>query len=661
MGQLPLWSPMLFAGYPFAANPLSGLWYIPGWFSLLFSLPLGFNLNLLIHLFISGMGMWLFLRESNFDWLPAIGGALAWELMPKIFAHYGAGHLTLIYAVAWTPWLLLFELRRGNAKFPYWCGVVLAMIFLADVRWAVPAGILWLAYSAWRWFNRAKNTKRIGELFNWFKYLTIVLFLAVVISAPLLFPLAEFSGYSTRSLMSIEDNLSFSLSPIQLFGLIAPDFGGYAEWSVYFGGLFLLIAIWTLTHRDLRNKSVFWLAVLACTLLLSLGNYFPPNRWIAEIPGMDLLRVPSRFMILFGFAGAVLTAAFLQANHREGLPKTQFWGNLLSVGLVMFSWVIVSGLWLVSGSAPWPYLWGAVILTTGTLVLFLQKRGTTPNYYFQAGFVILLLIDLGSAAKSNFLYVDQQEVLAEKTDVAAALVSKTASSRVYSPSYSIPQQTAAEHKLETINGIDPLQLSEFISFFSQASGILYQSYSVTVPPFENGDISHVNQNYPINTNLMGWLNVKYIVSSFPILNPDLIIQNKAAGQNIYLNRENRPRAWTQQGFDDFDQYSDTVSIGYYSPNRIELEGMGPGYLVLSEVAYPGWQVSVDGEMMEMLKVRGLFRGVYLPSGKHQIIFTYRPILLYLSLAAAVIGWLWVIYQTWISRSGYWHPQKKSGF
>ena len=31
MGQLPLWSPLLFAGYPFAADPLSGLWYLPGW------------------------------------------------------------------------------------------------------------------------------------------------------------------------------------------------------------------------------------------------------------------------------------------------------------------------------------------------------------------------------------------------------------------------------------------------------------------------------------------------------------------------------------------------------------------------------------------------------------------------------------------------------
>lgn len=660
MGQLPLWSPMLFAGYPFAANPLSGIWYLPGWFPLLFSLPLGFNLNLLIHLFFSGMGMWLFLRESKFDWLPAIGGTLAWELMPKIFAHFAAGHLTLIYAVSWTPWLLLLESRRKNSKFQYWSGVVLATIFLADVRWAVPAGMLWLAYSAWRWFIPAKDGRWFSKLFDWIKYCSIVVLLAVIISAPLLFPLAEFSSFSTRSLMDIEDNLSFSLSPIQLFGLIAPDFGGYAEWYVYFGGMFLLVMIWILTRRDLRNKFVFWLAVLACTLLLSLGNYFPPNRLIAEIPGMDLLRVPSRFMILFGFACAVLTAAFLQANHREGLPKAQFWGNLLSVGLVMFSWVIVTGLWLVSGSPPSPYIWGAVILTAGTLVVFLQKRRSVPYYYYQAGLTILLLVDLGSVAKSNFSYIDKQKVLAEKFDVASALGSKTESFRVYSPSYSIPQQTAAERTLETINGIDPLQLREFTRFFHQASGIPDDKYSVTVPPFEDDDLSSVNQNYPINTNLIGWLNVKYIVSAFDIANPELLLQKNEDGQNIYLNQENRPRAWVQPSINDFDHYSDTVSMRYYSPNRIDLEGTGPGYLVLSEVAYPGWQVWVDGEMTDILEVRQLFRGVYLPSGKHQIIFTYRPVLLYLSLAAAVLGWMWVIYQTRISWSGYWRPLKKSG-
>ena len=29
--SLPLWSPNILSGHPFAANPLAGVWYPPGW------------------------------------------------------------------------------------------------------------------------------------------------------------------------------------------------------------------------------------------------------------------------------------------------------------------------------------------------------------------------------------------------------------------------------------------------------------------------------------------------------------------------------------------------------------------------------------------------------------------------------------------------------
>ena len=110
--RLPLWSSLILSGSPFAANPLSGLWYPPGWLALLFPLPLGFNLLVLLHLLWGGLGMLLFLRGEGLSHPPALLGALGFEALPKLFAHYGAGHLTLIYAVAWTPWLLWACRRR---------------------------------------------------------------------------------------------------------------------------------------------------------------------------------------------------------------------------------------------------------------------------------------------------------------------------------------------------------------------------------------------------------------------------------------------------------------------------------------------------------------------------------------------------------------------
>ncbi len=60
-GEIPLWSSRIFEGYPFAADPLSGLHYPFGWLALLFPLPFCFNLVTALHLAAAGLGMYLFM------------------------------------------------------------------------------------------------------------------------------------------------------------------------------------------------------------------------------------------------------------------------------------------------------------------------------------------------------------------------------------------------------------------------------------------------------------------------------------------------------------------------------------------------------------------------------------------------------------------------
>ena len=110
--EIPFWSNTILSGYPFAANPLSGLWYLPGWLTIFLPIPFAFNLLILLHLLLGGIGMYLFLRCEKIGILAAIVGAVSFELMPKIYAHYAAGHVTLIYALCWTPWLLIAEKNR---------------------------------------------------------------------------------------------------------------------------------------------------------------------------------------------------------------------------------------------------------------------------------------------------------------------------------------------------------------------------------------------------------------------------------------------------------------------------------------------------------------------------------------------------------------------
>jgi hypothetical protein len=102
---IPLWSSLIYSGMPLAANPLAGLFYLPSWIAFLFPLPAGISVVVALHSIFGSYGFYLFLKDEGLGEVASLTGALLFGFMPKIAAHYGAGHVTLIYAICWTPWL----------------------------------------------------------------------------------------------------------------------------------------------------------------------------------------------------------------------------------------------------------------------------------------------------------------------------------------------------------------------------------------------------------------------------------------------------------------------------------------------------------------------------------------------------------------------------
>src|SRR5262249_24687535 len=64
----------------------------------------------------------------------------------------------------------------------------------------------------------------------------------------------------------------------------------------------------------------------------------------------------------------------------------------------------------------------------------------------------------------------------------------------------------------------------------------------------------------------------------------------------------------------------------YAPNRVAVAvDDGPaGYLVLTDVWYPGWQCTIDGQPSRVYRANYLFRGVPLTAGPHQFVFRFAP-------------------------------------
>jgi hypothetical protein len=75
----------------------------------------------------------------------------------------------------------------------------------------------------------------------------------------------------------------------------------------------------------------------------------------------------------------------------------------------------------------------------------------------------------------------------------------------------------------------------------------------------------------------------------------------------------------------------------------------PGWLVLSDVWYPGWRAYVDGVSVSIYRANYLFRAVQLSAGTHEVEIVYRPTSFWLGSIVSLVTWiiliaLWLVYR-----------------
>lgn len=646
-GEIPLWSSLILGGTPFAADPLAGIWYPVGWIAYPFPQPMGFNLVLLLHIFWGGLGMTLLLNRLGLRREAAILGGLAFELMPKVFSHAAGGHITLVYAVAWIPWLLYGERIRQdkNARrllttlIP---GVVIGLIFLADPRITVYAGLVWLMFSIWQ-LSGSRGTNPVGvSIMRGLGGSGYTLLIAFGIAAVLGLPMLEFVNNSTRSALAVKDILEFSLSPYQLFNLVFPSIGGFWESVIYPGAVLVLLLVYALAMRNVRRRTGFWLILIAVGLVISMGSLWPGSDIAARLPLVSLLRVPSRAWLLSGFGIAAVAAYSLDSilSPRQTSRKNS----------VTFVWIFLAGLSVflpigilgLSGSLPAGMIWSAIAFPLAAVIL-VQLRKSENQAGLTALLIALVVADLAGVNLLGMKFRGEPDVMGEGSAAAKFISSQPGQFRVYSPSYSIPQQTAAAYDLELADGVNPLQLRTTVDYMAQASGANQTGYSVTLPPYATGNPEVDNKTAVVDPYLLGLLNVRYLASAFPQNNTRLTGRWQENGTYIYENADFKPRVWVQdENAPPGESIRSLGTIETYTPNLITARVTGPGLLVFSEVDYPARILQVDGKPVEKLRIANLLMGAKIDSGEHEVKLTYQSSLLDLGLAISILTWLVVI-------------------
>ena len=60
--------------------------------------------------------------------------------------------------------------------------------------------------------------------------------------------------------------------------------------------------------------------------------------------------------------------------------------------------------------------------------------------------------------------------------------------------------------------------------------------------------------------------------------------------------------------------------------RVEMTATleNPGVVVLADVYYPGWKLTVDGAPAPIYRVNRMMRGAAVPAGVHKLVYSYEP-------------------------------------
>jgi hypothetical protein len=326
-GEIPFWNPYHNSGQPLLANPQYQVFYPLQALILLPSYRLGFQLHVLIHLYIALIGMYLMLRDRALSTEAAAFGSLTLVL--------SGGYLSLfdlfpqLFSVSW--WPLIALLGRRLVRRPDWRNLSLLSLsagMVSLIGEPVTLGMTWIGTGAlivaesasWR---ATKGRRLIGAA----SLIAAAGIVALLISAVQLVPAADLARTSVRaSGFSFKSSSYWSLPIGRLLEFIFPAFFGTIEangafyWgsalyesqqgplivSLYAGLIAAAMAAAGVVTR-IRGWRVFLVAFIA-PLLVAFGHHTPLYRLLYDIGIARLIRYPEKFAIMSVFALVIFSS-----------------------------------------------------------------------------------------------------------------------------------------------------------------------------------------------------------------------------------------------------------------------------------------------------------------------------------------------------------------
>lgn len=363
-GQSAFWNPYVYGGWPLVADPQS-LIFQPlvaalAWFVERPSMAAVDRVELL-HLLLVGFAV--------LAWFKLAGWSMAGGVLAALVAMLGgtvAGRLQHLGLVASYTWfvvsltLLRLTLDRASKAWAVAFGIAAACMLLGRDQVAMLGAWALAGYVLYTWLA----ADRPGL---WLRERLAALLVAggtagLLVAVPLLLTL-QLATLSNRPAIPLEEALTGSLSPVNLFTMLAPDFfgslghhAGYwgptnprwpcCDWTdrstnyLYLGALPLALLLGHgLLGRRLAAREIRYFVLLAIgAALYALGRHTPVFAFLFDwLPGVDRFRRPADSAFLLVFALAVCSGWLFGRLLEAGAPARPSRRTLAIAGLVFLS------------------------------------------------------------------------------------------------------------------------------------------------------------------------------------------------------------------------------------------------------------------------------------------------------------------------------------
>ena len=674
-GRLPLWVPHIYGGFPLFAAVEVGSFYPPNLiFFGLFEPLIALNLDILFHIFLTGVFTYLYARSLKMERVSALFSGLI--LMYSGFFISHLKQLNMVNAACYVPLLFfMIERYRQNGRFKYLLlfSLVLGIQMLAghpQITYYTLLGCL--VYFCFRVKSIFPMKKFLPRLALFFLSIGIGFGIGAIqlIPALQLSQLSQRSGGVTYEFATVWCNYH----PLDILTFLYPfingnpgtasyalsaNKGGSVFWrsgSVfwedygYVGLIPFILSIFLIWRAFKFNGLVkFYAVFLLGSFLLVMGSLTPVFKiFFYLVPGMNYFRFPTRFLLFTDLSLAILAGM--------GLAKF-FMKRSYRITAIVFV-ITLADLWFfqvrqnpVVEMEKWEEM-------PETVKFLKQDQGLFRIFSPLSRLTHILTYREAKGWEGDLSpYLKQREVLQPSSNIL--------------------------YSISSCDGYINLTPQYLLKIWGDEKVKGYLSNTYRLSPDEKE--IQIDEGF---VKVLSLFNAKYLLSWWPIHHPDLKEVFRSGKTIVYLNQRVFPRCFVVPHSlviqdDDVavrflfsEKFSPGETVVLSQPPEEEVKSgatasqnvmvelkkynlteiilrvkmASPGFLVISDTYYPGWKVSIDGSEGRVYRANICQRAIYLSSGDHHVRFYFAPSSLTLGLIVSASSLLLVVLLLWIRKS-----------